>query len=75
MHKFHIHNLSAKRYGHTVGWAITLSIFIIAAIASLARATHNFQAALTEKPDVAIYLLLKDEHLGNTTLIKANPIE
>ena len=72
MSKFHVHSLSTKHYGRTVTWAIFLSIVIVFVSAYLGRAAHNFKAALTEKPDVAIYLLLPDEHLGNTTLLNTN---
>jgi hypothetical protein len=53
-------------------WSILLSIAIVCIVAALGRAAHNFQAALTDKPDVAIYLLLPNEGLGNTTLLKQN---
>ncbi|HVW66210.1 MAG TPA: hypothetical protein VHA78_00595 [Candidatus Peribacteraceae bacterium] len=69
---FHIHALSTRRYGHTVSWAILLSVAIVCATAALGRAAHNFRAALTDKPDVAVYLLLPKEGLGNTTLLKQN---
>ena len=45
------------------------------AAAALGRATHNFGAALTEKPDVAIYLLLPNEDIGNTTLLRESDNE
>lgn len=69
---FHVHALSSRRYGHTVSWAILLSVTIVCATAALGRAAHNFRAALTDKPDVAIYLLLPKEGLGNTTLLQQN---
>lgn len=72
MSKFHIHSLSGRRYGHTVLWSIFMSIAIVCAVSMLGRAAHNFKAALTDAPDVAIYLLLQDEGLGNTTLLRAN---
>lgn len=72
MSKFHIHTLSSRRYGHTVLWSILLSIVIVCAVSLLGRAAHNFKAALTDAPDVAIYLLLKEEGLGNTTLLRVN---
>lgn len=72
MSKFHIHTLSSRHYGHTVLWSIFVCITIVCSVALLGRAAHNFKAALTESPDVAIYLLLPDEKLGNTTLLKAN---
>ncbi len=72
MPKFHVHSLSSKHYGRTVTWAIFLSIAIVCTYAYLGRAAHNFKAALTDKPDVAIYLLLPKEHLQNTTLLSQN---
>lgn len=50
-------------------------IVVVIAAAALGRATHNFQAALTDKPDVAIYLLLPEEELGNTTLLRESDTE
>jgi len=70
MSKFHIHSLSPRKYRHTVLWSVILSVLIVVAASMLGRATHNFHAALTDKPDVAIYLLLPNEGLGNTTLIR-----
>jgi hypothetical protein len=75
MSKFHIHTLSSRRYGHTVTWSIILCIAVVCAASMLGRAAHNFKAALTDAPDVAIYLLLPNEHLGNTTLLRANDLD
>lgn len=52
-----------------------LCLCIVAATSSLARAAHNFKAALTDKPDVALYLLLPDEGLKQTTLLKESETE
>jgi hypothetical protein len=73
--KFHIHSLSRRKYTHTVVWSVTLSILIVIAAAALGRATYNFKAALTEKPDVAVYLLLPDEGIGQTTLLRETETE
>lgn len=54
----------------TVLWALFLCFSIVICTAMLGRATRNFKAALTDKPDVAIYLLLPDEGLGQTTLLR-----
>lgn len=48
---------------------------VVVGAALLGRATHNFQAALTDKPDVAIYLLLPEEELGITTLLRESETE
>jgi len=54
----------------TVVWASVISACIVTAAAMLGRAARNFQAALTEKPDLAVYLLLPDEEIGKTTLLR-----
>ena len=43
---------------------------MVALAASIARATLNLSAALTDKPDLAIYLLLPEEEIGQTTLLR-----
>ncbi len=48
---------------------------IVVATSTIARAAHNFKAALTDKPDVAVYLLLPDAGLRQTTLLKETPTE
>ena len=65
-----IHRISRKRYLHTVWWAVLGSCLIVAVVATLGRATINFDAALTDKPDVAIYVLLPDAGLKDTTLLR-----
>lgn len=70
MGKFHIHSLSHRNYKKTVLWSVFLCLVIVVSASLLGRATFNFDAALTEKPDVAIYLLLPNEELGNTTLLR-----
>lgn len=73
--KLHIHSLPGKKYVQTMLWAVGLSSCIVAAAAALGRATFNFQAALTDKPDVAIYLLLPEEDIGVSTLLRENESE
>lgn len=75
MNKFHVHHLSPRKYRHTVLWSVVLCISIVIAAALLGRATHNFQAALTDKPDVALYLLLQEEEIGQSTLIRESETE
>ena len=65
-----IHRLSTRRYLHTTFWALLMSGVIVAGAAFLGRATVNLKAALTDKPDIAIYLLLPDEKIGATTLLR-----
>jgi hypothetical protein len=75
MHGFHIHTLTPNGYRHTVAWAILCCLSIVAAAAAFARASQNFAAALTDKPDLAIYLLLPDEHIGQSTLLREQETE
>lgn len=67
--------VSRLRFLHTIGWALLLSSLIVALAATLGRATLNLKAALTDKPDIAVYLLLPEEHIGATTLIRARADE
>lgn len=75
MGTFHIHSLSPRSFGHTVLWSVMLATLIVVMTAALGRAARNFKAALIDKPDVAIYLLLPDEGLGQTTLLKESETE
>ncbi len=73
--QFHVHLLSPRMFRRATFWALTMAVLIVAGASALARATRNFKAALTDKPDVAIYILLKEEELGNTTLLRTNETE
>ena len=74
-HTFHVHTLSTRGFRKTTLWSLMMAVLIVAAAAALGRAAHNFKAALTDKPDVAIYLLMQDEQLGNTTLLRESENE
>lgn len=65
-----IDRLSRWRFLNTTFWALLLSGVIVAGASFLGRATINLKAALTDKPDIAIYLLLPDEGIGATTLLR-----
>lgn len=73
--KINIQHLSGHRFYGTVLWSLFASVVIVIAAAGLARAARNFQAALTEKPDVALYLLLPDEGIASSTLLREQPTE
>lgn len=62
--------VSNFRFFHTIGWAILLCALIVSIAATLGRATLNLKAALTDKPDIAIYLLLPEEEIGRTVLLR-----
>jgi len=65
-----VHLLSRFRFLHTLGWALLISVGIVAVAAGAGRAVINMKAALIDKPDIAIYLLLPEEKFGKTTLLR-----
>jgi len=75
MKKFHAHHVSHSIFRRTVMWSVVFCVLIVGAAAALARSSHNFKAALTDKPDLAIYLLLPDEEIANTTLLRESDTE
>lgn len=75
MKKFQPHRVSHPIFRRTMMWSVILCLLIISAAAALARSSHNFKAALTDKPDLAIYLLLPDEQISNTTLLRESDNE
>lgn len=71
-HTFHmdLSMLTRMRFLHTMSWALFLSMVIVMIAAMLARATLNLSAALTDKPDLALYVLLPEEEIGQSTLLR-----
>ena len=68
--------ISRKRYTHTMLWAVLLSSVVVALAATLGRAMANVKAALTgDKPDIAVYLLLKDDVVTSSTLLRSHDDE
>lgn len=70
-----LRSISRLRFLHTIGWALLLSALVVAVAATLGRATINLKAALTDKPDIALYLLLPEEEIGRSTLLRAREDE
>ena len=75
MRGFTVHTLTHRGYRETVLWAAFSCLAIVAGAAAFARASHNFSAALTDKPDLAIYLLLPEEDIGYSALIREQETE
>lgn len=73
--KINIQHVPPHRFLRTVLWAVFLSAVIVSAAAGLGRAAKNFKAALSDKPDVALYLLLPDENITTSTVIRDLPTE
>ncbi|MDP7069408.1 MAG: hypothetical protein QF815_02675 [Candidatus Peribacteraceae bacterium] len=46
------------------------SLVVVGVAAGIGRATINIKGALIDKPDIAIYLLLPEEGIGKTTLLR-----
>ena len=65
-----IRHISRGRYLHTVWWGLIASGIIVMVAAGLGRASMNLKSALTDKPDIAIYILLEDEEVGHTELLR-----
>lgn len=65
-----IHRLSRRRFLHTVRWGLAASVLVVAIAAGVGRATVNLQGALTDKPNIAIYLLLPEEEIGRVEVLK-----
>lgn len=74
-HKFHVAHLSHHSYTHTVKWALAVSTLIVVATAALARAAHNFKIALKDKPDIALYLLLPEEEITKSEVLRESETE
>ena len=70
-----IHSIPRSHFLTIVATIVALGSLIITMAAGLGRAAINFRAALSEKPDIAIYLLLPKEEMGKTTLLRGNDQE
>ena len=57
-------------YVQTIFVALLISCLVVAIAATLGRATINLKAALVDQPDLAIYLLLPDENIRATELLR-----
>jgi hypothetical protein len=71
----HIQFLSRRRFHHTVSWAVLFSCLIVAVAATLARATLNLAGALVNRPDIAVLLLLPQEDIRDSAMIRETPQE
>lgn len=73
--RFSVGHLTPRGYQNAVVWALVLSLSVVIAAAVLGRAARNMQAALVDKPDIAIYFLLEEHNLGKTTLLRVSDDE
>lgn len=70
-----IRHLSDFRYTHAVLWALIMSLIVVGITAGLGRAALNLKASLTEKPDLAVYVLLPELEIGRSTLLREREYE
>ncbi|MFA6259583.1 MAG: hypothetical protein WCX29_03160 [Candidatus Peribacteraceae bacterium] len=65
-----IHHLSQHRFREMSIWMILAATAIIVAFALLARASLNLHAALTDKPDLAMYILMPETRIQKIDLLR-----
>ena len=65
-----IERISRLRFASTILWAIVGSTVVVASAAGLARATLNLNGALVEKPEIAVYLLMPEEHITHVEVLR-----
>ncbi len=67
--------VSARRYLHTVGVAILVSMLIVGVAATLGRATLTLKGAVINKPDIAVLLLMEErgETILDSRMLKESP--
>ena len=74
MHIHHVHSigiLSKLRFKHTYIVSLLIACLIVSFASLLGRATLNLAGALTRKPDIAVLLLLPDEHITSSKHLRS----
>jgi hypothetical protein len=71
----HAAHLTKRGFSRTTLWSLLFCIAIVIAVSGVGRAARNFRAALTDKPDIALYLLLEQEKISNSTLLRESDTE
>lgn len=66
----HIQLLPHHQYLKTVLLAIVASMLVVGTAAYLGRATLNLRAALTDKPDIAVFVFYRDRGITDSTLLR-----
>ncbi len=66
----HIQLLPHHQYLRTVLLAVVASILVVGTAAFLGRATLNIRAALTDKPDLAVFMLLEEKEVTRLTVLR-----
>ena len=65
-----INHISGYRYAVTIIWAMVICVIVVGSISLLAHGSLNLKGALTEKPDLALYLLLPEEEISESELLR-----
>jgi|GEM_PF-990112 len=65
-----IGHLSGHKYREVSVWMLLAAAAVVITFSLLARATLNLNAALTEKPDLAVMLLLPEEDITEVELLR-----
>ncbi len=69
---FHLSQLTQRfKFTHTYAWALLVSCLVVALAATLARASLNLAGALVNKPDIAVLMLLPEEEVTASSLLRA----
>lgn len=66
----HIQLLPHHQYLKTVALAVAASMLVVGTAAFLGRATLNLRAALTDKPDLAVFMLLEERGVTHLTILR-----
>jgi len=61
---------SSGHFRHLMVWLLIAGATVIIMIALLARAQLNLHAALTDKPDLAVMILLPEEGITSVSLLR-----
>ena len=62
--------VSGGRFTHTVMWGLLLSAIVIVLASLMARSALNLEAAVTNKPDLAVIILLPEENITDVELMR-----
>ena len=62
--------VSKGRFTHSVVWALIFSAAVIIGASIIARSALNLRAAVSDKPDLAIILLLPEEEITEVELMR-----
>ena len=65
-----IEYVSKGKFTHTFVWGLLFSAAVIILASVMAKSALNLKAAVTDKPDLAVIILLPDEGISNVELMR-----